>query len=904
MGRNRNDQLNLYKSKRLLLILSLVSALVALNANSSTCSTESYTVSGDYPGGAFDSCIATADSLSIFIRPEDDPPINPSPWYGFKIERTRFDSAFTLSITLNYPTDQKHRYLPKISLDGDTWEPVLDDSVVVDADGTARFRLTVNSDLVFVSAQENLNLDWYIGWLSQLEEDWHGTTVETIGHSIGLHPIQVLETNPSAANLVLLIGRAHPPEVPGSLAMRAFVDTLAQLRQEECVKGLTPKCKLFQRYNFMILPLLNPDGVALGHWRHNLGSTDLNRDWGPFTQPETTTVRDKLESIGAAPKLRLMLDFHSTNRDVLYVQEEADETDPPQFAEIWMRMVAQRLHANQDTPGAAGYELAPRPTTSIGTSKNYFYSTYGIPAITFETGDNVDRDSLAGRMDAFARALIDLLFVSDLERKRDGQTENTTCDYTFARNLPCDDFYCFLIEANKATLLSLTIDGLIEPSEASIYSQALLDALAEADQEESLRFSDYLKLENRLIEIAGVNVTDIHLGRSRQDLHGTVRRMLARDSYLDIFGQIQSAQDSLLAVSEKYLETVVPAYTHGVPSQPTTLGHQLLAYSASLDRLSSRMREGFRRLNRSPYGAGPGTTSSFTIDRKRLARLLGFDSPVENSYDANFIDSMEYKVEFAGFLSSAALTINQFVENVHSQQRDPWPWLYLGESSVSGSSSMPQKRNPRDLDRLRTTANEVLSNAYRLQLNSHNVDAGMHDYRMAANVTNLANSASTMFRRFGNLIDDLVVDSKRAQAEIQRSFATSTQIAELLAKTVDVSFREAHGFAAKLVELGRATERDLHSIDEEEISEIYQSQFGTELPISMLEIKDALDSVKMVEARKGLGGPQVAETKRMLQNGRSNLHDHQNWYQKRLTAIISTDIALQDAFHRLCSLGN
>lgn len=876
----------------------------AIYANGSTCSSDQYSVSGDYPGAAFAECIATNDTLKIYIEPEDDPPINPSPWYGFKIERTPGTSAFSLRIELIYPADYKHRYVPKTSRDGRAWEHHSQDSVTVDEHGNASFYLQIDSNQLFVSAQENLNLDWYGEWMEELEQDWPQSTSEVIGYSVERRAIRAMETNPNAPNLVLLLGRAHPPEVPGAIAMRDFVDSLASIRLEACSEGLTTTCRFFQSHNFMILPLLNPDGVALGHWRHNVGSTDLNRDWGEFAQPETRAVKKKLESIGASSRLRLMLDFHSTNRDVLYVQEEQDVTDPPDFAELWVRMAADRTVAESGLASPLGYELAPRPTTELGTSKNYFYTTYGVPSITFETGDNTDRDGIPSRMSAFANAMVDLLLLNEGDRDATDQFATNTCDYTFFREMPCDDFYCFLVEANKATLVSLTADGLMETSDASMYSNALLEVLANADRDESLRASDYLKLEDRLIEVAGFDVTNIHIGRSRQDLHGTVRRMIARDRWLDLYAQVQTSREVLLSVASRHLDVVVPAYTHGVPSQPTTFGHQLLAYHDSFSRLSNRLKEGFQRLNRSPYGAGPGTTSSFDLDRNRLAILLGFDSPVENSYDANFIDSMEYKGELASVLGGAAMTINQFVSNVHSQQRDPWPWLYLGESGVSGSSSMPQKRNPRDLDRLRTASNDVLSLAYRLQLNSHNVDAGMHDYRMSSNVTELSDAASRMFERFASLLEDLVVDSDRALEAIDRSFATSTQIAELLVKSTEMSFRDAHGFAAALVKLARSTERDLRSLTHQQIEDLYQSQFESTLPLSKDEITAALDGTLMVLGRKGLGGPQVSETHRMLQQGSKQLQDDTTWYQHQLTAIIRADIALQDAFFSLCSLSD
>ena len=863
------------------------------------CESSLYTVSVDFPGGSLNTCVATEDTLIGMVAPEDTPPINPSPWYAFKIERLDGTAPLALEVELNYPAGYKHRYLPKLSQDGQNWTQISEGDISVSDDGTAHFFLTINSNFLYVSAQENLNLDWYSQWMYELENEWYPVESETLGYSISRHPIEAVETNPNARNTVVLLGRAHPPEVPGAFAMREFVRALASIRVEACLEGLTPNCRFFERYNFLVVPLLNPDGVALGHWRHNLGSIDLNRDWGGFTQPETTSVKKRLDEVDSQSSLVLMLDFHSTNRDVLYIQESDDSTIPPNFTEIWIKNVVSQNHVTQIAQTAAGYEIAPRPTTENGTSKNFFYSEYGIPAITFETGDNTDRAMLHGRMYAFAQALVDSFIQLDSgEINKDPQS---SCGYTLMRDEPCTDFYCFLIEANKATLVSSTASELISDKSAAEFARALLHDAASADQDESLRVSDYLRLEQRLIQQVGSEFSNIHIGRSRQDVHGTVRRMLARDRWMDIHMRVNRNRKELLGLAESHLETVVPAYTHGVPSQPTTFGHQLLAYASSLERTSARLREGFDRLNRSPFGAGPGTTSGIFLDRKRLAILLGFNEPVENSYDSNFVDTLDYKTEFASVLSDAALTVNQFVANIHSQQRDPQPWLYLGDSSVSSSSSMPQKRNPRDLDRLRTAANQVLSLAYQLTMNSHNVDAGMHDYRMASNVSQLSDAVDVMLERFLGLLGDLVIDPKRAKSAIERSFATSAQVAELLVQNSDLSFREAQDFAAALVERARSSDRQLLSLTDEEFGEIFRSMFDQDIPIESSSLRSALDASTMVFSRRGLGGPQLEEAKRMVDEGYRSLADDLWWYKTRQSAIISADVSLQDDIYEICS---
>ena len=579
-------------------LASLLAATVACSmaaeadGNSVLCESSLYEVTVDFPGGNLGSCKATDNTLIGEVVPEDKPPINPSPWYAFKIERLQGVTNFELELELNYPASYKHRYTPKLSYDGTNWSPISMDKISVDADGTAHISLTVDSKSLYIAAQENLNLDWYREWTEELEREWHQAAPETIGYSIARHPINVVETNPQAHNVILLLGRAHPPEVPGAFAMREFVRSLASIRVESCLQGLTPGCRFFQRNNFVIVPLLNPDGVVFGHWRHNLGSTDLNRDWGNFTQPETAAVQRKLDALPSNSRLKLVLDFHSTNRDVLYVQESTDVTSPQNFTEIWIKHVVSQNHPTQVEQSAAGFEIAPRPTTDNGTTKNYFYKAYGVPAITFETGDNSDRDALPSRMGVFAQALVDTFIQLD-----SSETQNdlrSACGYTFSRDVSCSDFYCFLIEANKATLVSSVKSGLIGAEPAGSFAQALLNDLADADLDESLRVSDYLKLEERLIQRAGTQVSNIHIGRSRQDLHGTVRRMLARERWMSIHVRVNRNRKELLGLVESHLETIVPAYTHGVPSQPTTFAHQLLAYAASFEENFSSTARGIR----------------------------------------------------------------------------------------------------------------------------------------------------------------------------------------------------------------------------------------------------------------------------------------------------------------------
>ena len=197
---------------------------------------------------------------------------------------------------------------------------------------------------------------------------------------------------------VLLIGRQHPPEVTGALTMRAFVDTA--LADTELARTFR------DRFALVVVPLVNPDGVAAGHWRHNAGKTDLNRDWGPFRQPETRHIRDLLDGIedrGIA--LRLMLDFHATQAtdNALFYTQRAEDGDGSAhaFAADWLGRVRDRL---------PDIEFDHKPSKSeSANAKNYFHNRYGIPSITYESGDETDPAWIDKATPVFAEEMMKVL---------------------------------------------------------------------------------------------------------------------------------------------------------------------------------------------------------------------------------------------------------------------------------------------------------------------------------------------------------------------------------------------------------------------------------------------------------------------------------------------------------------
>ncbi|WP_394727057.1 M14-type cytosolic carboxypeptidase [Altererythrobacter sp. GH1-8] len=342
------------------------------------CAGGGVAIDTDFPAGSLANCsIDQAGNVAIILTPEDTPPINCSPWYAFRVHTAQ---PRDVKVKLTY-TACGHRYWPKISVDAKQWENLpqafVEVSEIAGRD-QAEITVTTGTRPLFVSAQEIIAPATYDAWLDGLE-DHPELERSLLGKSAQGREIEVIRFgNKSAREQVLLVGRQHPPEVSGALAMFPFVEEL--LSESDLAK------RFRARFQVIAVPLLNPDGVVLGYWRHNTGGVDLNRDWGPFTQPETQLMKGVLDTIAANPdqSLRLLLDFHSTQRDIFYTIPDELPTDPELFTAKWLDRY-QEMMPDYEVERDARHEVG-RPI-----SKAYAYDTFGVPAITFELGDETDR---------------------------------------------------------------------------------------------------------------------------------------------------------------------------------------------------------------------------------------------------------------------------------------------------------------------------------------------------------------------------------------------------------------------------------------------------------------------------------------------------------------------------------
>jgi len=460
----------------------------------------------------------------------------------------------------------------------------------------------------------------------------------------------------------------------------------------------------------------------------------------------------------------------------------------------------------------------------------------------------------------------------------------------------------WLDEINKASIVMLAETGIVPKDVAKRIAKGIAQVIENEktgkDGTTRRTSADYLDYEPRLIAVAGQEASRLHTGRSRQDLASTIARMNLRDGLLKTIEALIADREKLLKRAEEHIETIIPAYTHGVQAQPTTFAHYLLAFESALARATERLQQAYTRVNKCPLGTAALATSSFPLDRHRLAELLGFEGLVENAYDANHLAPIDSALDVANAWAMTAVQTGMFAQDLHTQYAEPTPWFMLGSGELTGTSSiMPQKRNPAALEQLRAQSSILLSEMQTMTWVSHNNRTGMFDYRMYDPVPYAR--ALTVFKLFGSVVDAVVVNKARALEEVNADYSTTTEIADALLQKAEVPFRTGHHFASKLTDYGRGKGLKIHEIPYSEAQRIYEEQAKDKLPLTEAEFREVISAETMVFGRKGLGGPQVKEVQRMLTASRSLSNACASWCRGKAENLTQQTAGTGRAFQSL-----
>ena len=469
-----------------------------------------------------------------------------------------------------------------------------------------------------------------------------------------------------------------------------------------------------------------------------------------------------------------------------------------------------------------------------------------------------------------------------------------------------DEFY-YLGEMNKASSVMVVEQGIVPKALGKTIAESVSQVIADGERAGAKRPGDYLELEKLLIAAGGPDVTRIHSGRSRQDIGATRNRLFQRTQVMATFAALNNARAALIDMAAKYPDAIVPAYTVGVQAQPLSFGHYILAYLEALERNAERLRRAYANVNKSPLGAAALGTSSFNVNRPRLAELLGFDGIVENSLDANQISPIDTGVELVSVASAGALTIGTFISDLEAQYRMTTPWLTLEEGELTGTSSiMPQKRNPNALHNVRVVASEVLGVSTTYLFKAHNVPHGLSDYKGSEPVDAL-NRMARMLNNLTAVVKQLNFNAKRALDEVNDDYSTTTELADILQRDANVPFRVGHHFASELVNYGRGNKLRPIEIPYAQAKTIYTEAAkhfridNAQLPLSEAQFRRSLTAENMVQSARVIGGPQPAEVQRMLAAQRASLKSDREWLETTRRKLVDASKKLDGAFAQLKS---
>lgn len=468
-----------------------------------------------------------------------------------------------------------------------------------------------------------------------------------------------------------------------------------------------------------------------------------------------------------------------------------------------------------------------------------------------------------------------------------------------------EDQFSWINRINKASTVMLVEEGIFPKDVGQLIANGVDYTIRQAGQPGGKRPSDVLQIERIMTDKVGQEASVIHAGRSRQDMYATFRAAKLRNQTLDFAEALLGLRAKLLARAADNLDTLIPAYTNGVQAVPITYGHYLLAYEESFERDQQRISEAYRRLNLSPMGTGVMSNSVWPLNRRRLAELLGFDGIVENSLDSGQMIPFDNQLEAAAIANSSAIRIGVMMQDLHTQYHQVRPWLLLQEGSTYTSSSMPQKRNPGLITQARMAASDVVGLSAAVTIRAHNVTSGMVDYKSQAEELGLFAQAVKMIRATDRVLDALVVNKSRAREELESDWTSTMNLAEWLLQAHQIPFRVGHGFASQLVSYARPRDLTPQTIPFDKVADLLGetlTKFGMPaqpLPMSEAEFREVMSPEWIVAHTQSVGGPQPAETERMLEEAKQRLDADKDWLKQQRDKLANADAALDKAFAAL-----
>jgi argininosuccinate lyase len=397
------------------------------------------------------------------------------------------------------------------------------------------------------------------------------------------------------------------------------------------------------------------------------------------------------------------------------------------------------------------------------------------------------------------------------EGKPDAVLEAINASIDFDRRLYAQD-----IRGSQAHVRMLAKQGIIAAQDARKIAQGLDTILSEIERGK-FKFSRALEdihshVEARLAVLIGPAAGRLHTARSRNDQVATDLRLYVRDEIDVLDRALADLQTALAEKALAHAATVMPGFTHLQTAQPVTFGHHLLAYVEMLARDRGRLADARKRLNESPLGAAALAGTSFPIDRDATARSLGFDRPMANSLDA--VSARDFALEMLAAASIAATHLSRLAEEIVIWASPPFGFVKLSDRFTTGSSIMPQKRNPDAAELVRAKAGRIVGALVQLLVVMKGLPlAYAKDLQEDKEGTfDALDTLALALAATAGMVRDLEPDEKRMKAAAGGGYSTATDLADYLVRKLKLPFRDAHAAAGKLVARAEKAGLALHRL--------------------------------------------------------------------------------------------
>lgn len=383
------------------------------------------------------------------------------------------------------------------------------------------------------------------------------------------------------------------------------------------------------------------------------------------------------------------------------------------------------------------------------------------------------------------------------------------------------------IKASRAHAQMLAQQGILTDTDASAIREGLLTVLSEIETG-TFKFSAalediHMNVEARLRELIGDAAGRLHTARSRNDQVAVDFRLWVREQTDAAIDGIRALQRAFLSQAEAGADWIMPGFTHLQTAQPVTWGHHMMAYVEMLGRDASRFEDARARMNESPLGAAALAGTSFPIDRDATATALGFDRPSANSLDA--VSDRDFALEFLSASSICAMHLSRFAEELVIWSSAQFRFVTLSDRFSTGSSIMPQKKNPDAAELIRAKIARIFGAQTALMMvmkglpltYSKDMQEDKEQVFDAADNLILALAAMT------GMVSDMTANKASLEAAAASGFSTATDLADWLVRTLDMPFRDAHHVTGSLVKLAEDKGVDLQDLSLDEMTSIHRA---------------------------------------------------------------------------------